>query len=340
MELHEFAADGGLTMSAFEYAYRRPELATAMGIEFDENGFVKPGDRSAKDIGAALPEAQRRATEYVVAGFAAGRFNTRSPEFKENSEALRRLVDSLRDLVPASPPGSSADAAAAAAAAAEDNDASGVPDAPSGAATGSEDVSVANDAAADAGHEEATASSDAQADTSDRDEPSGESATTSAGSSADAPGAGSRRPNHPDTRSTLDLSAVDFEALPINLKARFYELDRIKYRDLPIATSVLLRSLLELSIKHHFSVRGNPVSGTLKPVFQAVIAEYAKESALKNILNKINGGQEADPGSIRWFNAVGHDAGFSVRHEDVAAAWKQVQALVAWLVQPPVASGQ
>lgn len=343
-QLHDFATDGGLTMSAFEYAYRRPELASAMGIEFDDDGFVKPADRSAQEIGAELPEPQRRAVEYMVQGFARKQFDTRSPEFKVDSEALEGLARTLRGL---SEVGSTSDSEADGdgSTAAERTATSSASEPAASTAQGSHNEPRLDEPAT-SGDEQAVTESDSEEEATSQKEqserPAGGVGEANAGETDhEASGAGSRRPNHPDTKATLDLSGLNFDSLPVNLKGRFYELDRIKYRDSPIATAVLMRSLLELSIKTHFADRGVRVNWMLKESFKAVVETYGKEPAMKNGIAAINSGNQAAPGSISWFNAVAHDAAFAVRSEDVLAAWKKIQALCAWLIQPaPPSSGK
>lgn len=52
---------------------------------------------------------------------------------------------------------------------------------------------------------------------------------------------GSRGPNHPDTKDTLDLSGLNYEDAPLNLKVRYFELRRIGLSHLPIAAVILMR---------------------------------------------------------------------------------------------------
>ena len=50
--LHEYVTGSSLTMSAFEYAYRRRDLAEAIGVIFYQDGHLMPRkstpERSAK----------------------------------------------------------------------------------------------------------------------------------------------------------------------------------------------------------------------------------------------------------------------------------------------------
>ena len=81
--LHSYVTKPGLTMSAFEYAYRSTAIAEAMGAFFAEDGQLRPVGKTPEQIGAALTKRQREAVEYLMTQFRApGGLNTRSEEFR------------------------------------------------------------------------------------------------------------------------------------------------------------------------------------------------------------------------------------------------------------------
>lgn len=85
-------------MSVFEYAYRSRDIATAIGVEFDKNGFLVPNDMTPERIAAKLTPSQLKALEYLISRFrAADGLNTRSPEFKKDTDEHRSLVKCLNN---------------------------------------------------------------------------------------------------------------------------------------------------------------------------------------------------------------------------------------------------
>jgi hypothetical protein len=146
----------------------------------------------------------------------------------------------------------------------------------------------------------------------------------------------SRGPNHPDTRDTLDLSGLGYETAPLNLKLRYFELRRITLSTLPTATAILLRSVLESTVKVHFESSSTPVSGELSAVFAQVSKSYGNVKALRNTINSIQSGSAQKPGSIQWFNLVVHSSDAAVSAEDVREGWKLVGPILRHLLRPPV----
>lgn len=103
--LRQYAASDDLKMSAFEYAYRRKEIASAIGVEFDKDGMLLPRALRPEKIAAKLPKNKLNALEYLVSEFRQGHLNTRSPEFKKsNDEQYRSLVDRLNGVSLSAPP--------------------------------------------------------------------------------------------------------------------------------------------------------------------------------------------------------------------------------------------
>lgn len=165
------------------------------------------------------------------------------------------------------------------------------------------------------------------------DEPKTQS--TASDQHAQPVGEKSRGPNHPDTKDKLDLSGLDYENAPINLKLRYIELRKISLSSFPIAAAILLRSTLESTIKIHFENTDKPATGELKSAFARVEETYKSQKSLKSTINTIKSGGEDKPGSITWFNLIAHNAEATVDSKGVRQAWKVVNPLLRRLLRPP-----
>lgn len=144
-----------------------------------------------------------------------------------------------------------------------------------------------------------------------------------------------RGPNHPDTKDTLDLSGMPYEDAPLNLKLRYHELREISLSRLPTATAILMRSILESTIKIHFESSEMRASGELSEVFKKVNQSYRAERPLRAIIDSIQSGGTGKPGSIQWFNLIAHSADASTTAADVRQAWKVVNPLLRHLLRGP-----
>lgn len=297
--LREYAGSADLAMSVFEYAYRNKDIAAAIGVAFDKDGLLVPPSLLPDKIAAQLPRAHLAALEYLIGEFRAERLNTRSPEFKQRSDAHRMLLDRL--LV--GPTIGSAPLAPAPV----------VQPTP---------VSVSTVAG------QATPSTT-----------TGEGADGASPPTQSAVGPGSRGPNHPHTKDRLDLSGLDYESAAINLKLRYFELRAISLSGFPVAAAMLLRSVLEATIKEHFDQTPTPATGLLSEVFKHVVATYGKDKSLQSKINVIQSGNAQKRGSIQWFNLIAHSAGDTVKAEDVRDAWTTVNPLLKRLLRPPMQSG-
>jgi hypothetical protein len=303
--LHEYVSSSALTMSAFEYAYRRDDIADAIGVHFDKDGLLLPTGKAPEEIAAALTRDQRSALEYLVEGFRANHWNTRSAEFREGTDEHRELVARLRG-----------------------------EEAPSGNdAAGSTFPTPEPDTDDDSG---GPASSDEGSGGSlqGTSEPVGGSSMPDGADAEDSANSTSRGPNHPDTKARLNLAGVDFTGAPVNLQRRYFELQRIKVTDMPVTTAILLRSILEMTIKLHFDSTPTPVSGMLSDALDVVLATYGKEKALKNTISTIRSGKADRPGSVQWFNMASHDANALISAVHVRQAWEQINPLLRRLLQP------
>lgn len=295
--LRDYAGGDELAMSAFEYAYRNKDIASAIGVEFDKDGMLLPRTSSPEKIAAKLPKEKLGALEYLVGEFRAGRLNTRSPEFKKRSDQHQPFVDRLN--------GVSAPSVTA----------STQPSTPSATTIGlppSSGIAIPSNNAPGSG-----------------------GGAPAQPSPSDAAGGGrSRGPNHPDTKDTLDLSGLDYENVPLNLKLRYFELRKIALGNLPISAAILMRSVLEATIKVHFEGSANPVTGELSTVFKEVASSYGQDKSLRSTIGAIQSGNAHKHGSIQWFNLLAHSADASVTAQDVRQAWKVVSPLLRRLLRP------
>ena len=299
--LRLYASSDDLRMSVFEYAYRNKEIAATIGAEFGKDGQLMPATSTPEKIATNLPTLTLAVLEYLLNEFRADRLNTRSPELRKASEAHKPFVELLKRLAsgenPAVPTG------------APPTSSSAPPPAP-----------------AQARQPRAPHPLAVQRQEESRGRPP----------SPPQPGQPTPRgPNHPDTKDTLDLSGVRYDDAQINLKHRYFELRKISLSELSIASAILLRSVLESTIKVHFESSSTPVSGELATVFKQIVTSYGQEKALKATINTIQSGGVNKQGSIQWFNLVAHSADASVTAEDVRQAWRVVNPLLRRLLLPP-----
>lgn len=309
--LHEYAISSNLTMSSFEYAYRNAAIAGAVGIRFNSDGRIKPHTRKPENIGASLPAATRDGLEYLLSGFRSGEFNTRSSQFKAKSDEQVALIERLV-----------------------------------GGAT-SPELDADDDGGPTEDGEEPMADgrSDSKADGGTR----GDGRGTGAGSNGDADGSPpdpasgvgdeggrGRGPNHPDTLRGIRVEGLPFEHVPSNLLKRVLELRAINVSKTPAATAMLLRSVLEATIKWHFSGTPTPISGMLSEVIPNVATMYGKERAFKDNINVMKSGSTTQPGSVHWFNAASHNPNMEVKADDVRSAYSMVEPVLIRLMRPPV----
>ena len=293
--LHEYVSGPALAMSSFEYAYRPKDLALAIGVAFDKDGYLQPRPDAPEKIAGSLAKLELAAIEYLMTEFRAGRLNTRSPEFKKDTPEHAKLLARL----------------------------TGVPVAVGGAPepTGS----TTNTANGSSGAEAGTASDDT-------DSPETAGTDSNLGSTA---GPGSRGPNHPDTKERLPLSGLDYtKHTSTNLQLRYHELRGMNIVTFPAATAMLLRSVLETTIKFHFEATSTPATGELTPSVAVLAAAYGNDKPTKLQIGQIKSGTATVPGSVQWFNLISHSADAVVTTDQVRQAWKLVEPVLRRLLRP------
>ena len=170
---------------------------------------------------------------------------------------------------------------------------------------------------------------------------SGGSAATGVGNgpagavdSGAASSGGGRGPNSPDTLQGLDITGLPFDHIPSNLKKRVLELRSINVNKTPSAAAMLLRSVLEATIKWHFDGTAQSVTGMLSQVFPSVTSRYASQRSYRDSINAIQSGAATKPGSVSWFNAAAHNPHLEVKADEVRAAYSLVQPVLIRLMRP------
>ncbi len=314
--LRAYAASDRLRMSVFEYAYRNKDVAAAIGVKFDGDGFLEPRSLPPEKLGKRLSPAHTRVLEYLLAEFEAENLNTRSPEFQRKSEKHRDFLVLLEQI-------------AASSAAKEDPGRAR----PSGASSSE---------SADSGRWSGGTTNDGGTDANERAD--SERPTDEEASPKGSPGSGSgqsegagptpRGPNHPQTKDKLDLAGVDYESVPVNLKLRYLELRKISISELPISAAILLRSVLEATIKIHFEPTPTPARGQLSDVFKLVEASYGRDKSLQASIQHLKSAGGNRAGSIQWFNLVAHSADAAVTADEVREAWSRLNPLIRRLLRP------
>jgi hypothetical protein len=295
--LHGYVSGPALAMSVFEYAYRPKDIAAAIGVTFDKDGFLEPRPDAPEKIASALQKQHLAALEYLMTEFRAGRLNTRSREFKKDTPEHDVLVSRLTGV-------SQADASPA----------SNPPPAGDGAGT-------PGGGPATAGEQEGTHGAGGK----------GSSASTGGGDSSPA----ARGPNHPDTKDRLTLSGLDYTShTSVNLQSRYHELRGMNIVTFPAATAMLLRSVLETTIKFHFEGTSTPATGELTPSVAVLAAAYGTDRPIKQQIGQIKSGTALVPGSVQWFNLVSHSADSVVTADHVRQAWKMVEPVLRRLLRP------
>jgi hypothetical protein len=250
------------------------------------------------------------AVEHLMIEFRANRLNTRSEQFKKETSAHRTLLEKLTGAT------SSGDQASADA----DTDGRPADDSAGGSSRG---------ASSNSGGDTGTAGArPAGASTS------GTSGSGGAGqSTGDA--SGSRGPNHPDTKATLSLSGLDYTThTSQNLQRRYHELRKVNLKETPVAAALLLRSVLETTIKFHFEGSATPAVGQLSDTVKAVATAYGREKALKHSITMIQSGGTKVPASAQWFNVISHSADLVVEAKQVREAFGLIEPLLRHLLRP------
>ena len=328
----EFASGPKLRMAAFEYAYSNPEVQAVIGLAFDRNGQLV-AEPSGSDQVAAL--------ERLVDLYRVGGLNTRTFPRKKSSDYDARMDDLIRKLRGESPVvGAPRELAFTTATSTDDK---------VGSATGDRREPAQSGVEGDLRAGSVTSPTPrAQAETSIVDNaPSstGIALPPDESGSGSAPHAGvgapltldlGRGPNRPETRNFLTVS-LSYDHAPAGIQNRLIELRGIDVSRFPVASAVLMRVVLETTIKMHFAVRNqSSVTGELAMVMKSVDSSYGKDGRVKNAISLLmdRQGPQMKPGSGKWFNAAAHDPNVVVTQGEVHQAWQQLEPVVRLMLEP------
>jgi hypothetical protein len=128
---------------------------------------------------------------------------------------------------------------------------------------------------------------------------------------------------------------LEYAHAPVGLRKRLKELRSLDLTTYPIAAAILMRSVVEASIKWHFATLGSHVSGELGGVMGDVRKTYYKSHRpLQNVIDLLqdNSGTNVRPGSLRWFNMATHDANHAMDANAVRGAWQNVEHFVSFML--------
>lgn len=335
--LTDYVAGPKLTMSAFEYAYRNATIQDLIGLKFDDQARV---------VSWASTLEQLKALERLLTGFMTGEVNTRRG-LKAGTKEYERLLRGMRGLPE------------------EEDEAMGPENDPE-SDLASSDERTAGDGAADyaepgdsddSSHDPSPSAKDEGEDSGFGDQPAGDQPSTGDADAADEhSSAGSeqggskqgdegeeppdgqrgRGPSRPDLLVNLNMEGVNERTLPTTLQHRWRELRLINVRDFPAAATMLMRSLVEASIKEHFGLgNGIEVTGTLGDVMVRVTSEYRANGQLAHAISTLNRNRRdasTVPGSGQWFNLVSHSVNVDVTGPQVHQAWRVVFPLVRFML--------
>lgn len=363
-ELRQYAASSDLKMSTLEYAYNKPEIQEAFGIEFTKYGFVRQqGSTEAKpkpeEVAAHLSTEQVNAIEYIVEEFKAKRLNTRSPRLKSRDPQYQALIETLKHLQP-----------------------------------NSQNKTLTHDA--NEGADE-TFNNDVHSNSADT-QPDIPNAEHKAKETTEEPLPHPRRSPRPSSLKQLPFQGVQYAVLPINLQTRYWELNNLNIDKYPITAACLMRSILEcqikLSSKEYLgeqikatksildTIRDNnsnsieeyvsnyqaehgkiPSESEIERYISSKNKEYTKQSkrlqklkklnksgqldeyfrvccldrfesnrTLRSSLNKIANSDAQTPGAITWFNMALHNHEFTTSKDEIHKAWRLVSPIIRHLI--------
>ncbi len=305
--LQDYAASSRLTMSSFEYAYNKPEIAGLIGLTFNTQGLLEPTPEKAA---RALSEYERRALELLLSKYRSKELSTRAQALKKGTPEFDALLCELRGDEPHPSP-------------------DGLDD----------EIHPDRDGHND--HDNGSVDSDEYAGGDGH--AGGASSQSGMQGASQRNGRGSV---HPTKEHKLNVSTVKelFQrpGIPLNMKILFIELENINARNFPLAASMLMRSLLESVVKFYLPPDESGKQGgrlpTLGQLFQYINREFGGEgSPIGSGVSRIFSGRSHNPGSVKWFNAVTHDYEFVPDLADVHNAWSVVYPVINHLIEKRLA---
>ncbi|TCU42694.1 hypothetical protein EDF52_12411 [Curtobacterium sp. PhB42] len=161
--------------------------------------------------------------------------------------------------------------------------------------------------------------------------------------SSDKPGSSPettpRGPNRSETRIRLAMEPIDWSPEVPGLHRRLMELRMLNVVEFPHAGMLLVRSVLECTIKHFLRTVPNAAQqrggDTLGPALSALQTHFASDRRMTALLSRVNKtgqmSQDQFVGSLGGFNAATHEPGIVVFGPDVHRAWDTVKPILQQL---------
>lgn len=307
--LQSYASSPDLTMSTFEYAYNREEIADAVGLTFNSDGLIEPSPEAA---GKNLAGIHKSALESLLTMFRAKELNTRSKALKSGTPELHALVGKITEI----PISGSA------------------PDSSTSSIEG-QTVKIGSASGTAKNHSifDETGSSAAEKQnntpTIPIDNRQGRVDIQSSSSY--------RTPTNPRKRERLDTGplASSFERsdVPMNLKTLYTELSQINLGKFPVAAGLLMRAFLEAIVRTETSIGKNSKNAQLKALLSQLqqVARKEKWQCLGG-LNSIADSSAQTPGALAWFNGITHDVNRQPAKENLHEAWGVVYPVIIFLM--------
>lgn len=303
--LRDWILASKLAMTSFEYAYRSPEVMSALGLAFTSDGLL---------TSKKLSKTQTAALVYLLGLFKKGVVNTRSPEFKvgrkgEGPSPIRQeFLERLARIVAGGPIEV------------------GVDHQPPEQPTQGEDATPPE-----------TAATEGEGGTQESGSTGGQHQEGASGAGAST--GASRGRNRQDTKTRLDMAGFAYNGASSGMRRRFEELKEIDVVKFPNATYDLLRTILECAGKEYLrakTTRQLPPGSTLRTVLAELKKEFTGDKRVLGVLNQIDaaGPQPADryAGTAQALNALNHEPDHFSSPADAHLAWDRIKPLVNSLV--------
>ncbi len=148
--------------------------------------------------------------------------------------------------------------------------------------------------------------------------------------------------------NTLNLGHIAVPAAyPTAIRLHLEELSVIQIQKMPNAAFLMLRAVLEKSIKAYAEAKGVPDVGATKHGTNGRaqlhnclnwFIDYAGKNSLKSLVDpakKVQGGRLSDyTGTKAALNALNHNHHFFVDGDDVVTAWNSIDSLMRQLMKP------
>lgn len=293
--LRAYAASADLTMSSFEYAYRSKDIADAVGISFNDDGLIEP---SPEREGAELDGQKLGALELLLTKFRSNELNTRSAALKKGTPEYVELIRELEG---------------------KSETADGqTPRPDEGSTEKKEEQQSSYPGGANTPSNEETRGDDQQGNNSEESSP--------------------RSRHDPRTYQHLNMKSVENlyrdDKVRNNIQILFVELQKINVSDLPVASTMLMRAVLEATVKRTLTDQEQHNRNQLKQLFKVVQDKANSENwPCKGGVNIIADANVSTPGSITWFNMVAHDFDLHPAGETLHHAWSLVYPVIEHMLK-------